>query len=79
MTVEACSKLVLVTVRTLASRVTNDVTVSLAVVVTVTGEAVLLPVTVTVEGSTMLLADIVTVETSRSIEQLPVTVTVEAF
>lgn len=37
-----------------------------------------LAVTVTVEGSTMLLADTVTVETSRSIEQLPATVTVEA-
>ena len=38
-----------------------------------------LAVTVTVKGSTVLLADIVTVETSRSIEQLPATVTVEAF
>ena len=69
----------LVTVRTLASRVTNDVTVSLAVIVTVTGETVLLAVTVTVEGSTVLLADIVAVEISGSSEPLPVTVTVEAF
>lgn len=38
-----------------------------------------LAVTVTVEGFTVLPADMVTVETSRSIEQLPVTVTVEAF
>lgn len=41
-------KLVPVTVRALGSRVTNDVTVSFAVIVTVTGETVLLSVTVTV-------------------------------
>lgn len=79
MAVEASTKLLLVTVRPLASRVTNDVTVSLAVVVTVIGETVLLPVMMTVEGSTVVLADIVTVEISCSSEQLPAAVTVEAF